>query len=457
MAKSKSVYVCTNCGHSNPKWQGQCPACLEWNTLEESLVSSAPSGSSSHRLSSWAGSSSKVTDLKDVKPTSYSRQSSGIGELDRVLGGGFVPGSVTLIGGDPGIGKSTLILQTLANLGMSDTVLYATGEESAEQVSLRATRLGLASANVKLIAEIELDTILAAVANTKPKFIVVDSIQTVYSGELQSAPGSVAQVRECASQLTRLAKSTGSALILIGHVTKDGSLAGPRVLEHMVDTVLYFEGEAGSAFRMLRAFKNRFGAANEMGVFNMTGKGLEEVSNPSSLFLSIHDKPVNGSVILTALEGNRPFLVEVQALVEDSISPNPRRYSSGVDLNRVQLILAVLNKHAGFSAADQNVYIKIVGGVRLTEPAADLAIYLAAYSSLRNKPLPEKFACFGEVGLAGEIRAVQDADVRVKEAIKLGYSTIMIPAASNLSSKITGASIIKVSKVSDIGSALSKI
>lgn len=446
MAKAKSHYVCSDCGHTASKWVGKCPGCEKWNTLAEQTVTEVPAAGP-NRYSTWAGASGKAVDLKSVKGTSYARTSTGLGELDRVLGGGLVRGSVTLIGGDPGIGKSTLLLQALAHLGKAATVMYATGEESNEQIAMRAQRLGLADANIRLVAEIDLDAIMRNIEEEKPQVVVIDSIQTIYSSQLTSAPGSVAQVRECAAQLTRLAKSSHVSLILVGHVTKDGDLAGPRVLEHMVDAVLHFEGEPGSAFRMIRAYKNRFGAVNEMGVFAMGEQGLEEVSNPSSMFLTAHEKPVSGSCVLATLEGNRPFLVEVQALVEESASPNPRRFAQGFDVNKLQMLLAVLSKHAAIVAADQNVYLKVVGGVRLTEPAADLAALLAVHSSLLGKPLPSGLVVFGEVGLAGEIRPVADAEARLHEAAKLGFTQAIIPSSNKLKKSIEGISVRHASRI----------
>ena len=445
MAKNKTTYVCAGCGGQSAKWAGRCPHCGEWNTLVETVLE--PEAANGNRFASWSGASGAAVDLKSVRGKEYARLDTGLGELNRVLGGGLVPGSVTLIGGDPGIGKSTLLLQALASMGGRNKVLYATGEESSEQVALRADRLGLGEAPVRLLAEIELEKIQAVIEAERPAVVVIDSIQTVYSGQLQSAPGTVAQVRECAAHLTRLAKGEQVSLILVGHVTKEGTLAGPRVLEHMVDTVLYFEGEPGSSFRMVRAWKNRFGSANELGVFAMGERGLEEVSNPSSMFLTAHDKPVAGSCVLTALEGNRPFLVEVQALVEDAPTPNPKRFASGIDTNRLQMLLAVLHKHAGIVAHDQNVYIKVVGGVRLTEPAADLAVLLAAHSSLLGRPLPEGLVVFGEVGLAGELRAVADAETRLREAAKLGFTHALLPAQCKLPRPVPGITVTAVTRV----------
>jgi DNA repair protein RadA/Sms len=445
VAKTKTSYVCNECGGASPKWAGKCPSCNEWNTLVETV--DEPAGGSS-RYSSWTGSSAAAVDLRDVKGADFPRVDTQIGELNRVLGGGLVQGSVTLIGGEPGIGKSTLLLQAMAKLaGANHKVIYCSGEESPHQVALRAARLGLADNAIKLLAEIEMEKIVAVMEKEQPGIVVIDSIQTVYSGQLQSAPGSVAQVRECAAHLTRYAKSKGVSIIFVGHVTKEGALAGPRVLEHMVDTVLYFEGEPGSSFRMIRAIKNRFGAVNELAVFAMGEQGLEEVSNPSSMFLTQHEKPVAGSCIFGALEGNRPFLVEVQALVEDTSSPNVRRFASGFDLNRLQLLLAILAKHTGTVAADQNVYLKVVGGVRLTEPAADLPALMSAHSSLVNKALPSGLIVFGEVGLAGELRPVQDAESRLKESAKLGFTHALIPAGNQLKKAIPGLVVKQVARV----------
>lgn len=454
MTKAKTAFVCSSCGGHSAKWAGKCSHCGDWNTTVETVLNGE---SASSRFTSWTGTTVGVVDLRSVQGSDYKRTTTGIDEFDRVLGGGLVAGSVTLIGGDPGIGKSTLLLQALAAMSKDRKVFYATGEESIQQIALRANRLGVAEADIRMMAEIELDLVTAELEKERPAVAVIDSIQTMYSAQLQSAPGTVAQVRECAANLTRFAKSKGISLFIVGHVTKEGALAGPRVLEHMVDTVLYFEGEQGSAFRMVRAIKNRFGAINELGVFSMGEKGLETVSNPSSMFLSLHEKPVSGSCVLAAMEGNRPFLVEVQALVEDAPTTNAKRSASGIDTNRLQMLLAVLHKHAGLAAFDQNVYVKIVGGVKLTEPAADLAVLLAAHSSLIGKPLPEGLIVFGEVGLAGEIRAVQDAETRLREAAKLGFKRAIVPAQCQLKKNIEGMTVTRVSRVDAAISALREL
>ena len=447
MAKAKTIYSCTECGGQSPKWQGQCPSCGEWNTLVESVAEAIPAAGK-NRYSALAASG-KLQQLAEVEASEVSRTPTGIAEFDRVLGGGLVEGGVVLIGGDPGIGKSTLLLQALAHLSASKKVLYVSGEESAQQIALRAKRLALDASEVHLLPEIQLEKIQSTVAHEKPDVVVIDSIQTVYSEQLTSAPGSVAQVRECAAQLTRLAKSSGVTIILVGHVTKEGALAGPRVLEHIVDTVLYFEGDTHSSFRLIRAFKNRFGAVNELGVFAMTEKGLREVSNPSALFLSQHDAQVPGSCVMVTQEGTRPLLVEIQALLDDSHSPTPRRLSLGLEQNRLAMLLAVLHRHAGIACFDQDVFINAVGGVKITEPGADLAVLLAIVSSLRNRPLPEKMVVFGEVGLAGEVRPVQRGQERMKEAAKLGFTHAIVPKANAPKHKIEGMEIIAVDRVED--------
>ena len=428
MVKQKTQFQCRSCGGSSPKWQGRCPHCGEWNTLEETTVLSASSSGS--RFQSWASSESSVQLLAEVSAVEIQRTPTGMGELDRVLGGGLVDGAVILLGGDPGIGKSTLLLQTIALMAEQESVLYVSGEESAQQVALRAQRLGVHADKVHLLAEIRVEAISAVIARQKPRVVVIDSIQTMYSDGITSAPGSVSQVRECAAQLTRLAKQQGISMLLVGHVTKDGAIAGPRVLEHMVDTVLYFEGEAHSNYRMIRAIKNRFGAANELGVFAMTEKGLKGVSNPSALFLSSYRDDVPGSCVLVTQEGSRPLLVEIQALVDDAHGFAPKRLTVGLAQERLAMLLAVLNRHAGIACYDQDVFLNAVGGVKITEPAADLAVILAMLSSYRNRPLPEKLIVFGEVGLSGEIRPVPRGQERLREAEKLGFTHAIVPAAN---------------------------
>ena len=500
MAKDKTIYTCTDCGGNSPKWLGKCPHCNAWNTLIEGVAESSapPKNRYSSQFQSLA-KASEVTALADIEATAMQYTPTGHEELDRVLGGGIVEGGVVLIGGDPGIGKSTLLLQALdsmqrafdrttsagehggkaasagppqasfdtsgrtdsapsegtlrylrANgempLGKGGGTLYVTGEESGAQIALRARRLGLDGSRVSVLAEIQLDKILATLEATQPAIAVIDSIQTVYSDQLTSAPGSVAQVRECAAHLTRAAKSSGVCIVLVGHVTKEGALAGPRVLEHMVDTVLYFEGDTHSSFRLVRAIKNRFGAVNEIGVFAMTEKGLKGVSNPSAIFLSQHSEPVPGSCVMVTLEGTRPMLVEIQALV-DSGGPSPRRLSVGLDKDRLAMLLAVLHRHAGVACMDQDVFVNAVGGVRISEPAADLAVMLAITSSLRGRPLPKGFLAFGEVGLAGEVRPAPRGQERLKEAAKLGFSVAIVPKANAPKKAIEGLTIHAVERI----------
>jgi len=474
MAKEKTVFTCNECGGTSPKWLGKCPSCNSWNTLIESVASSDTP--TKNRFASLA-KTAEVTVLSDIEASDVDRTPTGHEELDRVLGGGMVEGGVVLIGGDPGIGKSTLLLQALDSLqrffdarksaagppqgakapgggsgpsgaGERGGCLYVTGEESGAQVALRSRRLGLDRSQVKVLAEIQLEKILATLMEHRPDVAVIDSIQTVYSEQLTSAPGSVAQVRECAAHLTRAAKASGTAIVLVGHVTKDGTLAGPRVLEHMVDTVLYFEGDTHSQFRLVRAIKNRFGAVNEIGVFAMTEKGLKGVSNPSAIFLSQHAEPVPGSCVMVTLEGTRPMLVEIQALV-DSGGPSPRRLSVGLDKDRLAMLLAVLHRHAGVACMDQDVFVNAVGGVRISEPAADLAVLLAITSSLRGKSLPKGFIAFGEVGLAGEVRPAPRGQERLKEAAKLGFSVAVVPKANAPKKPLEGMTIHAVERVEE--------
>ena len=473
MAKDKTTYTCTECGGSSPKWLGKCPHCNAWNTLIEGVAeNSAPAKNRYSSQFQSLAKASEVTALADIEATAMQYTPTGHEELDRVLGGGIVEGGVVLIGGDPGIGKSTLLLQALDSMQrrwLSDAgplqganappggrdlhavakrggALYVTGEESGAQIALRARRLGLDGSRVSVLAEIQLEKILATLEATKPAIAVIDSIQTVYSDQLTSAPGSVAQVRECAAHLTRAAKSSGVCIVLVGHVTKEGALAGPRVLEHMVDTVLYFEGDTHSSFRLVRAIKNRFGAVNEIGVFAMTEKGLKGVSNPSAIFLSQHSEPVPGSCVMVTLEGTRPMLVEIQALV-DSGGPSPRRLSVGLDKDRLAMLLAVLHRHAGVACMDQDVFVNAVGGVRISEPAADLAVMLAITSSLRGRPLPKGFLAFGEVGLAGEVRPAPRGQERLKEAAKLGFSVAIVPKANAPKKAIEGLTIHAVERI----------
>jgi DNA repair protein RadA/Sms len=431
VAKPKTLYVCQSCGASFPKWGGQCSACHVWNTLEESIEEG-----SSHRYSGVV-KASPLQKLSTITVEESARLSTQIPEFDRVLGGGIVDAGVVLIGGDPGIGKSTLLLQTLAELSrVGENVLYVSGEESAAQIALRAQRISSESPDLAILPEIQLEKIMATIEAMRPRVAVIDSIQTIYSEALTSAPGSVAQVRECAAHLTRLAKATGVSLILVGHVTKEGNLAGPRVLEHIVDAVLYFEGDTHSSFRLVRAIKNRFGAVNELGVFAMTDRGLKGVSNPSALFLSQHAEVVPGSCVLVTQEGSRPLLVEIQALVDTSHVPNPRRLALGLEQHRLAMLLAVLHRHAGIACFDQDVFLNAVGGVKIGEPAADLAVLMAIQSSIRNKALPKDLVVFGEVGLAGEIRACARGQERLKEAAKLGFKRAIVPKANAPKAKI---------------------
>ncbi len=427
MAKTKTQYVCQNCGAISPKWVGQCPDCAAWNTSAETIASPATKS----RAGGMAGlAGGRIQRLDEIELQDEPRVPTGLAEMDRVLGGGIVPGAVVLIGGDPGIGKSTLLLQMLAQLQGRLSTLYVTGEESLSQVHLRARRLGLPRLDLPVLAETGVEAIVATLQATRPGLVVIDSIQTLYTDALDSAPGSVSQLRECAAQLVRLAKSSQTAVVLIGHVTKEGAIAGPRVLEHMVDTVLYFEHDPGSRFRIIRAVKNRFGAVNELGVFAMTDGGLKEVSNPSALFLSRHGAPVPGSVITVTRQGSRPMLVEVQALVDQSTIGNPRRVTLGLEGNRLNMLLAVLHRHGGISLADQDVFANVVGGIRIQEPAADLPLLLAALSSLRSRPVPGDWVVFGEIGLAGEVRPVAGGEERLIEAAKQGFRRAIVPEAN---------------------------
>jgi len=441
MAKAKTAYVCNQCGAEYGKWQGQCEACGAWNTLSEFVVESAKPGVV--RRSSYAGAAAQaqITPLTELAAQTDTRARIGIGELDRVLGGGLVEGSVVLVGGDPGIGKSTLLLQTLGALGARMKSLYVSGEESLAQIAARAQRLGLPLEPLRCLAETCVERILESVQKEffgakhsaqkdVPRVLVIDSIQTIWTELLTAAPGSVSQVRESAAKLVRYAKETGTSIFLVGHVTKEGGIAGPRVLEHMVDAVLYFEGEAGSRFRVLRAFKNRFGAVNELGVFAMSDKGLREVPNPSAIFLSAHSAPTPGSAVMVTREGTRPLLVEVQALVDQSSLGNPRRVALGLEQNRLAMLLAVLHRHGGAAVYDQDVFVNVVGGIRVQETAADLPVLLAVLSSFRDRALPDKLVAFGEVGLSGEIRPVPNGEERLREAATHGFLKAIVPKAN---------------------------
>ncbi|HWA36412.1 MAG TPA: DNA repair protein RadA [Burkholderiales bacterium] len=437
MAKAKTAYVCGECGATALQWFGSCPACGTPGSLTETIAERGAARS--------PRTAAETVALAEVVTREAARIGTGSEELDRALGGGLVAGQVVLLGGDPGIGKSTLLLQAVASLKADS--LYVSGEESADQVAGRAKRLELDTAGVRLLAETQLERILGTLEAAKARVAVIDSIQTVWSEALQSAPGSVAQVRECAAQLTRFAKRSGSALVLIGHVTKEGAIAGPRVLEHIVDTVLYFEGDSHSSFRLVRAVKNRFGAVNELGVFAMTEKGLKGVTNPSRLFLSTHEKPVAGSCVVVTLEGTRPLLVEIQALVDTAHSPNPRRLSVGLEQNRLAMLLAVLHRHAGVPTYEQDVFVNAVGGVRIAEPAADLAVCLAVVSSLTDRPITGKVAVFGEVGLAGEVRPAPRGQERLREAAKLGFEKVILPRANQPRGKVPGLEVVAVERV----------
>ena len=457
MAKDKTLFACSECGGTSPKWLGKCPHCEAWNTLLETRAVEPTAGKNRYADRAGLAPASPIMPLSEIEAQDVARTPSGQEELDRVLGGGMVEGGVVLIGGDPGIGKSTLLLQALDGLQRSgQRTLYVTGEESGAQVALRARRLGLDRSQVQVLAETQLEKIMAALQAQSPHIAVIDSIQTVYSDQLTSAPGSVAQVRECAAHLTRWAKTSGVSIVLVGHVTKEGALAGPRVLEHMVDTVLYFEGDTHSSFRLVRAIKNRFGAVNEMGVFAMTDKGLRGVSNPSAIFLSQHSQPVPGSCVMVTLEGTRPMLVEIQALV-DSGGPSPRRLSVGLERDRLAMLLAVLHRHAGVACMDQDVFVNAVGGVRISEPATDLAVLLAIQSSLRGKPLPKGFIAFGEIGLAGEVRPAPRGQERLKEAAKLGFDVALIPKANAPKKAIEGMRWLPVERVDEAIAALREL
>ncbi|AWM81633.1 DNA repair protein RadA [Gammaproteobacteria bacterium ESL0073] len=451
MAKAKRLYGCTECGATFPKWSGQCPECGAWNTLVETVIDNSPMSSSSK---SWTGQSAQIKTLAEVSTEETPRFTTHSSELDRVLGGGLVDGSIVLIGGDPGIGKSTILLQTLCNIANYHSALYVTGEESQQQVAMRARRLGLPEHKLKVMTETCIESIIYTAKQEKPKVMVIDSIQTIFTEQLQSAPGGVAQVRESAALLTRYAKQNDTAIFLVGHVTKEGALAGPRVLEHMVDTVLYFEGESDGRLRLLRAVKNRFGAVNELGVFAMTDKGLKEISNPSAIFLSRAQEAVPGSVVMATWEGSRPMLVEVQALVDTSHLGNPRRVTLGLDQNRLAMLLAVLHRHGGVPTYDQDVFINVVGGVKVLETAADLALLATVISSLRNRPLSHDLLVFGEVGLSGEIRPVPSGQERLKEAAKHGFKRAIIPKANAPKTAPEGLTVVAVTRLNQALEAL---
>jgi DNA repair protein RadA/Sms len=447
MAKPKTQFACSECGGISPKWQGQCPHCSAWNTLQEAA---AELRAISPRFEALAGVTGKIVSLGNVEISELPRTSTGNSEFDRVLGGGLVPGGVALIGGDPGIGKSTLLLQVAATLANSMKVLYVTGEESAAQVAMRAQRLKVPAAQLRLLPEIRYETIAAAIETESPSLVVIDSIQTLFTDALSAAPGSVSQVRECAALLTRQAKTRGCSVLIVGHVTKDGSIAGPRVLEHIVDTVLYFEGDTHSNFRILRAIKNRFGAANEIGVLAMTDTGLREVSNPSALFLPRHAAPVPGNAVVATIEGTRPLLLEVQALVDSAQGGSARRTTQGFESNRLVMLLAVIHRHLGVQIGGQDVFVNVVGGMKITDPGADAAIALAVISSFTNRALHAKSVVIGEIGLGGEIRPVQRGQDRVREAIKLGYETIVVPKANVPKDASANATIIPVTRLEEI-------
>lgn len=458
MAKAKSAFVCTECGAEYRKWQGQCSSCLEWNTLSEVRLAAArpgAGGASPAARSGYAGNLSReVVDLASVDLTEVPRLSSTFGEFDRVLGGGLVPGSAVLLGGHPGAGKSTLLLQTACKLAQAHKVVYVTGEESLSQVAMRAQRLQLPTQGLKMLAETSVETVLAVAERERPQVLVIDSIQTMHLEDIASAPGGVAQVRESAAVLTRFAKQSHTVLLLVGHVTKDGTLAGPKVLEHMIDASLLLEGGADSRFRTLRGQKNRFGAVNELGVFAMLEHGLKEVKNPSAIFLSRTEEQAPGSLVMVVWEGTRPLLVEVQALLDESALGNPRRVAVGLDHNRLAMLLAVLHRHGGLFTGDQDVFLNVVGGVKVLETSADLAVLLAVVSSLQNRLLPRELVAFGEVGLSGEIRPVPSGQERIVEAAKHGFTRAIVPRGNAPKRAPGGMEVIAVDKLADALEAL---
>ena len=451
MAKApKTAYVCNDCGAEFSRWQGQCSACKAWNTISEVRLISASNSTKNDRFSGYAGETrAKIQTLSEISLQETPRFTSGFKELDRVLGGGIVPGSAILIGGHPGAGKSTLLLQVMCGLAKNMTALYVTGEESLQQVAMRANRLNLPTDKLNMLSETSVEQICNLADQLKPQIIVVDSIQVMHLSDIQSSPGSVAQVRECASFLTRYAKTRQVAIIMVGHVTKDGTLAGPKVLEHAIDCSLLLEGEADSRFRTLRSHKNRFGAVNELGVFGMTEQGLREVKNPSAIFLSRGDEQTPGSSVMVLWEGTRPLLVEIQALVDHSMLANPRRVAVGLEQNRLALLLAVLHRHGGLQMSDQDVFVNVVGGVKVGETGADLALLLALISSFRNRPLPQDLVVFGEVGLAGEIRPVTSGQERISEAAKHGFKRAIIPFANKPKSAVENMEVFTVKKLAD--------
>lgn len=453
MAKTKIQFVCTDCGAEFSKWQGQCTECKAWNTLKEFKESKGPSGrpdfQQDARFKGYAGAHSKVQSLSDVNLDEQARLATGIGEFDRVLGGGLVNGSAVLIGGHPGAGKSTLLLQTLCHLAKVQSVLYVTGEESVQQVALRAKRLNLPRDDLKILSETSVEAITEVAKELTPKILVIDSIQVMHAPDIESAPGSVSQVRESAAWLTRFAKQTGTVLIIVGHVTKDGSLAGPKVLEHMIDASVMLESSGDSRFRTLRAIKNRFGAVNELGVFAMLDTGLKEVKNPSSIFLNRSDESSSGSIVTVVWEGTRPLLIEFQALVDGTTMGHPRRVAVGLDTNRLNMMLAILNRHGGVFTGDQDVFINVVGGVRVNETAADLASVLAILSSLRDKPLPSDWVVFGEIGLNGEVRPVPNGQERIVEAAKHGFRKAIVPIGNKPRKAIDGITIVPVKNLDE--------
>ncbi len=451
MAKSKTVYVCGDCGSEYAKWQGQCNDCKAWNTLSSLSVEST---SSKARKRGYAGQVQSAQTLAEVSAEDVPRLSTHMQELDRVLGGGLVPGSAILISGNPGAGKSTLLVQVMCRLAAEKTALYVTGEESLSQVAMRARRLQLPLDNLKVMAQTSVDTIIATWDDLKPDLIVIDSIQVMYMEDVDSAPGGVAQVRESAAALIQHAKRMGTVLLLVGHVTKEGNLAGPRVLEHMIDCFVMLEGEADNRFRTLRSSKNRFGAVNELGIFAMTDKGMQEVANPSAIFLSRGEEPTPGSVVMVVWEGTRPLLVEAQALVDASALGNPRRVAVGFEQNRLAMLLAILHRHGGLHIGDQDVFVNAVGGIRVAETASDLALLLAIVSSFRNRPLPQELICFGEVGLSGEIRPVPSGQERLREAAKHGFRHAIIPKANMPKQPIEGMKLTPVTRLSDALAAI---